>query len=92
MAKVTSKLQVTLPKRLADQFGIRPGDEILWEAQPDAIRVTKERPVPLTLSDRLRLFDQTTQRAADRRRRHKGNTPRDRGWTRDELYTRGRPR
>ena len=30
MAKVTSKLQVTLPKALADQYGIEPGDEIGW--------------------------------------------------------------
>ena len=28
MAKVTSKLQVTVPKAIADRFGIRPGDEI----------------------------------------------------------------
>jgi len=29
-SKVTSKLQVTLPKALADAYGIRPGDEIAW--------------------------------------------------------------
>ncbi|PZP64635.1 MAG: AbrB family transcriptional regulator, partial [Azospira oryzae] len=28
MAKVTSKLQVTLPKALAQRYRIRPGDEI----------------------------------------------------------------
>ena len=27
---MTSKLQVTLPKALATQYRIRPGDEILW--------------------------------------------------------------
>ena len=30
MAKVTSKLQVTVPKAIADHYGIRPGDEIQW--------------------------------------------------------------
>jgi AbrB family looped-hinge helix DNA binding protein len=28
MAKVTSKLQLTLPKAIADRHGIRPGDEV----------------------------------------------------------------
>ena len=28
MARVTSKLQVTIPKAVAEQFGIRPGDRI----------------------------------------------------------------
>src|SRR5439155_715229 len=28
MPKVTSKLQLTVPKAIADQYGIRPGDEL----------------------------------------------------------------
>jgi AbrB family looped-hinge helix DNA binding protein len=28
MVKVTSKLQITIPKRIADEFGIRPGDQL----------------------------------------------------------------
>lgn len=35
MSRVTSKPQVTLPKALADQFNIRPGNEMLWEPYPD---------------------------------------------------------
>ena len=31
MSKVTSKLQVTLPKAIAQAHGIRPGDEIEWD-------------------------------------------------------------
>ena len=31
MAKVTSKLQVTVPKALAERYGIRPGDDIRFE-------------------------------------------------------------
>ena len=39
MAKVTSKLQVTLPKQLAQQYGIEPGIDIEWQAAGDVIRV-----------------------------------------------------
>lgn len=31
MSRVTSKLQVTIPKALAGRYGIRPGDEVHWE-------------------------------------------------------------
>jgi AbrB family looped-hinge helix DNA binding protein len=30
MPKVTSKLQLTVPKAIAEQYGIRPGDELEW--------------------------------------------------------------
>ncbi|MEK7258043.1 MAG: SUMF1/EgtB/PvdO family nonheme iron enzyme, partial [Bacteroidota bacterium] len=44
MAKVTSKLQVTVPKIIADQYGIRPGDEIEWVTIPrGAFTVGEER-------------------------------------------------
>src|SRR4030042_1623050 len=39
MARVTSKLQVTVPKAIADRFRIRPGDDIEWRAEGNAIRV-----------------------------------------------------
>jgi len=45
MAKVTSKLQVTVPKALAERYAIRPGDEIAWEAAGDVIRVVTVRVV-----------------------------------------------
>jgi AbrB family looped-hinge helix DNA binding protein len=28
MAKVTSELQITIPKRIAEQHGISPGDQL----------------------------------------------------------------
>ena len=31
MSKVTSKLQVTIPKAIAVKYGIRPGDQVVWE-------------------------------------------------------------
>ena len=39
MAKVTSKPQITLPKRLADEHGIVPGDELRFESIAGVIRM-----------------------------------------------------
>jgi AbrB family looped-hinge helix DNA binding protein len=94
MAKVTSKLQVTVPKRVADQYGIRPGDEIQWLSAGDTIRVIpprrKER--ALTVGERLRWFDLATARQQERKAPSRVKGRRGRGWTREELYERGRPR
>ncbi len=95
MGKVTSKLQVTVPKAIAQQHGIRPGDEIDWIPAGDSIRVVKKsrrRPAN-DVRERLRLFDEATER---QRRRQAGRPPekepKDRGWKREDLYDRGRPR
>ena len=95
MAKVTSKLQVTVPKAVAEQFGIRPGTEIEWVPAGESIRVVPDRARQRALyrGARLRLFDQATARQR-RRDASRGRTKvaRDRGWTRDDLYRDGRPR
>jgi bifunctional DNA-binding transcriptional regulator/antitoxin component of YhaV-PrlF toxin-antitoxin module len=88
MSKVTSKLQVTLPKVLADKYGIRPGDEIQWKAAGDGIRVeVAQSGRPMTVAERLELFDAATERQKRRqagwRRKWKKT---DRGWTREDLY------
>lgn len=94
MGKVTSKLQVTVPKALAKRYGIRPGDEIEWQEAGDAIRVVAAaRPRGDNgRAERLRSFDQATLR---QRRRQQGtrrrSTPKTRGWKREDLYERGRP-
>ena len=65
MAKVTSKLQVTIPKVLADRYQIRPGDEIRFEEAGDVIRVippsTGAPTDGLHVSERLVLFDTATE-------------------------------
>jgi len=95
MAKVTTKLQVTVPKVIAERFGIRPGDNIEWRAEGNAIRV-----LPRVSADgsvdreaRLRSFDEATARQEPRNRAGR-RAPRrvGRGWTREELYDRARPR
>jgi AbrB family looped-hinge helix DNA binding protein len=91
MSKVTSKLQVTLPKTLADRFGIRPGDEIDWEVAGDGIRILiPTRPAKLSVEDRLQLFDRATQRQREREAsRPSIGSMSDRGWKREDLYDRG---
>ena len=93
MAKVTSKLQVTVPKALAERYGIDPGDEIDWEAAGDVIRVLPPRRQPVRdVAARLRLFDQATARQKAREKRTRRPRARSRGWTREDLYDRGRAR
>jgi len=93
VAKVTSKLQVTVPKALADRYRIEPGDEITWEAAGDVIRVVPARRRPAgDVAGRLRLFDQATARQRERQRGSPLSPAHARGWKREELYPRGRPR
>lgn len=94
MAKVTSKLQVTIPRSLADVYGIEPGDDIEWSASGDAIRLTRaaERR-DLDVKARLRLFDEATLRQREREKKAVASrVGAGRGWTREELYERGRSR
>lgn len=94
MAKVTAKNQVTVPKAIAEQYNIRAGDDIDWVAAGDVIRVIP-RGKQAAADDRgakLRLFDQATERHRRRRVARKAERVRDRGWTREDLYRRGRSR
>src|SRR5271170_443986 len=100
MAKVTSKLQLTLPKAIADRYKIRPGDDLEWLPAGEAIRVVKrnsaEAAEPATLKERLQLFDQATARQRKRQAESGKRGPADgsrtsrtgsqsgRGWTREE--------
>ena len=94
MAKVTSKYQVTLPRAIADEFNIRPGDDIDWAAAGEVIRVIPpgKHVVTEDRESRLRLFDQATERLRRRPAKHQNKRSRDRGWRREDLYTRGRSR
>lgn len=98
MAKVTSKLQVTIPKRIADQYGIAPGDDVEFVPAGDSIRlipagqrVSEPR---LSLAERLRLFDEARarQRLREKEMKIPATAPAERDWRREDLYTRGKPR
>ena len=100
MAKVTSKLQVTIPKAIADQYGIRPGQDLQWLPAGDAIRVSQldvksSGPEMLSREERVAIFDAATRRQRQRNQRFRSSRSHesgseDRGWTREDLYLRGR--
>ncbi|HWZ79987.1 MAG TPA: AbrB/MazE/SpoVT family DNA-binding domain-containing protein [Candidatus Sulfotelmatobacter sp.] len=105
MPKVTSKLQLTVPKVIAEKYGIRPGDELEWTPAGESIRVRRvknnEPTADLNIEERLALFDENSkwldELQAEELRHWKSNerriTRENRGWTREELYgDRGLPR
>jgi AbrB family looped-hinge helix DNA binding protein len=96
MAKVTSKLQVTIPKRIADEYGIAPGDDVEFVPAGDSIRLVPaggRKSEMLSLEERLRLFDEDTARQREREKGMKlpAEPPKERDWKREDLYTRGKP-
>lgn len=95
MAKITSKLQVTIPKAIAEQYGLRPGGRIAFVPAGETIRVVPGGAAPAAgdVAARLELFDQATRRQRGRRtKRRVTGPPKSRGWRREQLYTRGLPR
>jgi AbrB family looped-hinge helix DNA binding protein len=110
MAKVTSKLQLTIPKIIPEEYGIKPGDQLNWVSAGDVIWVipakSRGRRVPLlSVEERLKSFHQSLAR----QRRREAHPPKvkatgvpaerppkpheiERGWRREDLYTRGGPR
>ena len=97
MSKVTSKLQVTFPKAIAEQYGIKPGDEIEFRASGETIRIIPPRgrvAGRLSVEERLRLFDEATARQREREKHMKlpAEPPAERDWKREDLYDRGKSR
>jgi AbrB family looped-hinge helix DNA binding protein len=94
MARVTSKRQVTIPKVIADRYGIAAGDDLDFVAAGDAIRVQRSADAPRKLdrAQRLALFDQATERLSSEQGGKRRMAPRDRGWQREDLYERARAR
>ncbi|HEY0789785.1 MAG TPA: AbrB/MazE/SpoVT family DNA-binding domain-containing protein [Chthoniobacterales bacterium] len=91
MAKVTSKLQITVPKAVADAHALRTGSEVQFESAVDCIRlvVGKERP-GLSREEKLRLLRESRERQNARNARWNSvQTPADRGWKREDLHERG---
>ena len=95
MSKVSSKLQVTVPKAIAERYGIRPGDDIRFEEAGETIRVvpadTRTQKKRLDTQTRLRMFDEAMARQDAREAVKPTSQATTRGWTRAELYTRGNP-
>lgn len=66
MSKISSKFQVTVPKAIAERYGIQPGDGIRFEEVGESIRVVHVNAATanrrLDTEARLRLFDAATAR------------------------------
>lgn len=89
---MTSKRQVTIPKVIADRYGIATGDELEFVAQgAETIQVRRAggSPPVLDRASSLRLFDAATLRQHARGRTDSAGAS---GWSREELYERARPR
>ncbi len=88
---MTNRRRVTVPKALADRYGIEPGAELEWQPAGDVIRVipSGRRPPSHSIETRLKVFDAATERQITRQKELSGDlTGADpgRGWTRDDLY------
>ena len=94
MAKVTSKYQVTVPRKIAEEYHIRPGDDIDWVPAGEVIRVIPpgKHLASQSRESQLRWFDQATERHHKHPATPAAARPRDRGWRREDLYRRGRSR
>ena len=94
---MTSKRQVTVPKAVAERYGIEPGVELEWQPAGEVIRVIPpgRKLRVTTVEARLALFDAATERQRVRQnaqpQRAKAADRPGRGWTRDELYDRRPP-
>ncbi len=95
MSKVTKKLQVSVPKALAERYGIAPGDDLRWEAAGDVLRVIppyRQQPLRMSIPERLQLFDASNERQHERQAHLQMEPTAERGWQREDLYERhGRP-
>ena len=92
MTKVTSKPQLTVPKAIADDYGITTGDKLAWVPAGDAICVILaklQRRRGRTIKERLALFDQATERQREVIRVSR-EIPAESGWKPHEVERGGR--
>ena len=94
VAKVTGKFQITLPKAIVDRCGIRVGDELDLRPSGESIHIDRRSAPDVTRrrQERLQHFDRATARQRARQTAGRIRPARSRGWTREELYVRGRTR
>jgi AbrB family looped-hinge helix DNA binding protein len=92
MSRVTSKLQVTIPKAVADRYRITPGAEVVFEPAGDVIRVVPQQQPLRDPRERVKLFEQALARQRQREAARAFPEAQQRGWSREDLYERGRSR
>ena len=80
MPRVTTKGQVTIPKRIREALGIEPGDEIAFEEAESGYRLQKKAPTTKDGEDpfeKYRGVAESEESMSDRMRRLRGEYPRD---------------
>ncbi len=96
MSKVTSKYQVTLPRKIARAHRIAPGSDIAFVSNGESLRVLVDSGVASEVrggrTTVLESYDEASARQAVRNRRimeQLGDAEgrMERGWTRDDLYS-----
>ena len=92
MSKITGKFQITLPKRLVEQYGIKVRDEVELTAAGEAISFVAARRIGPGTNPQQRAhhFDLATRRQLARERTRPLPPAGRRGWKREDLYIRGR--
>jgi hypothetical protein len=96
MSRVDADLKTTIPQSIAERYQIRPGAQLEWVPSGDIIHVlpVQGSPAELTPEERLRLFDDATERQRVRQDSLPSSTTTltNRGWDREEIYSRGESR
>lgn len=80
MPRVTTKGQVTIPKKIRDTLGIEPGDEVAFEETEAGYTIRKEAPTTAEGDDpfeKYRGSADSDQTMPERMRRLRGEYPRD---------------
>ena len=88
MPRVTTKGQVTIPKKIRDALGIEPGDEIAFEEVESGYRIQKKEPTTADGEDpfeKYRGSAESDETMPDRMRRLRGEYPRDVGDEEDDT-------
>lgn len=80
MPRVTTKGQVTIPKKIREELGIEPGDEVMFERTESGYKLQKEEPTTAEGTDpfeKYRGSADSDETMPDRMRRLRGEYPRD---------------
>jgi AbrB family looped-hinge helix DNA binding protein len=79
MPRVTTKGQVTIPKKIRDALGIEPGDEIAFEKADSGYKIRKKEPTTQSGDDPFETYRgsaDSDETMPDRMRRLRGEYPR----------------
>jgi AbrB family looped-hinge helix DNA binding protein len=87
MVRVTTKGQVTIPKKIRDALGIEPGDELAFKQTESGYEIQKKAPTTADGADpfeKYRGSAESDETMPDRMRRLRGEYPRDVGTEDDD--------